>query len=1288
VGGEDLKTYLDLMFSIEQFKVIQPETKASYYALDTIYVAQAYFQHGFLEIAGVTPIAEDLIEVGRRFTQVIDLAYTRFLDLQKAEAQTREAQIQLALERVRARTMAMQHSDELADVSYLLNKQVVELGIPTRGCAFNIYNEHDSTEWFSNIDGTLPAYKTPREKVFLKYYDAGLRGEKLLIEEYGKDSIRQHYEYLFSLGYFGRPNNKKETLAKVMPESQVDHVAYFKYGYLLFITLESAPEAHDIFKRFAKEFEQTYTRFLDLQKSEAQTREAQIQLALERVRARSLAMHHTSELQDVVDVVAQQLHHIGIDINGGVFIVINEEVNNDLPIWASAGAADYLQKVIVPFFNKRIFVHLRDAFKKRNYFFEETYTKKEKDDMFRHLFKFPPWRTMSATRKRELLAREGGLTRLAVISQYTSIALTNHNGKQFSEADKEILKRFGTVFEQAYTRFLDLQKAEAQAREAQIEASLEKVRSVAMGMHKAADLLDICETSYAELIKLGFTELRNTMINIHDDAEETFLNYDYSVYAGKAVTKYGYHIHPVIRNLVSKSRAAQDAFVDIGLYGSEFDEWKKFRSKSGEQDDDRLNSINHLNYYFYSIGIGSIGISTFESISEQKLNTLKRFRNVFQLAYQRFTDLTLAEAQAREAQIETALERVRARTMAMQKSEELSAVAHVLFEEFKQLNLSLGDKLSRAFVITVDEEKESFQFFITTSEGNYLPVVYPLPFKEKTNGVLLANCWHSGEAMLINVIEGAAYKQWLKYLDSIQLYISPEIKALKKRVNHYVRFSKGFLGITANEVLEDDAVTLLQRFAKVFDQTFTRFVDLQIAEASAKEAIKQAALDRIRANIASMRRVEDLDRITPIIWNELRVLGIPFVRCGIFIMDESLQQIHTFLSSPNGGHIAAYYMRFQETPHIYAMVEHWRKHAKFIERWTLSEFTLLATSLYQQGAIKDQAQYLQSIPADGMWLHFIPFIQGMLYVGNESSLPEDAIDTLAAVADAFSTAYARYEDFNKLEQAKTQVENTLVDLKQAQKQLVQSEKMASLGELTAGIAHEIQNPLNFVNNFSEVTQELLEELRQELKHGNTDGVQDLMDDIIQNLEKINHHGKRADGIVKGMLQHSRTSSGQKELIDINILCDEYLRLSYHGLRAKDKSFNAKFETSFDDTITKVNVMPQEMGRVILNLINNAFYAVSKKQQDGAVDYVPTVRISTQKDADKILISVQDNGMGIPEQIKDKIFQPFFTTKPTGQGTGLGLSLSYDIIKAHGGQLSVISAEGEGTTFLIQLSTTV
>jgi signal transduction histidine kinase len=260
----------------------------------------------------------------------------------------------------------------------------------------------------------------------------------------------------------------------------------------------------------------------------------------------------------------------------------------------------------------------------------------------------------------------------------------------------------------------------------------------------------------------------------------------------------------------------------------------------------------------------------------------------------------------------------------------------------------------------------------------------------------------------------------------------------------------------------------------------------------------------------------------------------------------------------------------------------------------------------------------------------------------------------------------------------------LTDLKQAQTQLVQSEKMASLGEMTAGIAHEIQNPLNFVNNFSEVSKELLDEMKTELETGNTEDAKGIADDVIQNLEKINHHGKRADAIVKSMLQHSRSSSGKKEPADINGLADEYLRLAYHGLRAKDKSFNAKFETEFDSSIGKINIISQDIGRVLVNLINNAFYAVSERKKQESNGYEPTVTVYTKKIDDKIEIKVKDNGNGIPQKVLDKIFQPFFTTKPTGQGTGLGLSLAYDIVKAHGGEIKVETIERGGTTFAILL----
>ncbi len=268
--------------------------------------------------------------------------------------------------------------------------------------------------------------------------------------------------------------------------------------------------------------------------------------------------------------------------------------------------------------------------------------------------------------------------------------------------------------------------------------------------------------------------------------------------------------------------------------------------------------------------------------------------------------------------------------------------------------------------------------------------------------------------------------------------------------------------------------------------------------------------------------------------------------------------------------------------------------------------------------------------------------------------------------------------------AKLKIEKSYDSLKSAQAQLIQSEKMASLGELTAGIAHEIQNPLNFVNNFSEVNRELLLEMKEEIEKGNTKEIKLIADDVIENEEKINHHGKRADAIVKNMLQHSKSTSSQKEPTAINKLADEYLRLSFHGFRAKDKSFNATMKTDFDESINKINVIPQDIGRVLLNLYNNAFYAVNEKSMQQAASSEPTVSVTTKKLNNAIELTVKDNGNGIPKNIVDKIFQPFFTTKPTGQGTGLGLSLSYDIIKAHAGDITVQSKEGEGSKFTIRL----
>jgi C4-dicarboxylate-specific signal transduction histidine kinase len=285
---------------------------------------------------------------------------------------------------------------------------------------------------------------------------------------------------------------------------------------------------------------------------------------------------------------------------------------------------------------------------------------------------------------------------------------------------------------------------------------------------------------------------------------------------------------------------------------------------------------------------------------------------------------------------------------------------------------------------------------------------------------------------------------------------------------------------------------------------------------------------------------------------------------------------------------------------------------------------------------------------------------------------------LRTIAIYAAIALENAESYKKLNQ-------TVDSLRRTQSQLIQSEKMASLGELTAGIAHEIQNPLNFVNNFSEVNVELIEEVKEQLASGDLQSVKETFEAMKQNSEKIRLHGKRADSIVKGMLQHSQSSTGVKEAVDINALTDEYLRLAYHGLRAKDKSFNAITKTEFDHRIEKISVVPQDIGRVLLNLINNAYYTVNEKKRVKQNGYEPIVTVTTVRDNGQVKIKVRDNGNGIPPKILDKIFQPFFTTKPTGQGTGLGLSLAYDIVKAHGGEIKVETKEEEGTEFTMVLA---
>ncbi|MEP7267856.1 MAG: nuclear transport factor 2 family protein, partial [Saprospiraceae bacterium] len=862
------------------------------------WTACSRISNGLLGIDLVKPPNEDTKTIVLKMAGAFNQAYIRFLDLQKAEAQAREAEIELALERIRARTMAMQHSDELQEASFLLEEQVRALGIKTWGCAFNIYREKDSIEWFGNEKGVLPTYTIPRKGIFKKYYDYGQKGNSILVQEIAGKKCIDHYEYMSTLPVIVDVLRQLKKTNGSFPDYQIDHVVYFKYGYLLFITVEQVPEAHDIFKRFAKVFEQTYTRFLDLQKAEAQAREAEIQLALERVRAKSLAMHNTFELQEVVNIAAQQLHNINIDINGGVFITINDEVVEDLSLWASQGAADYVQKVVVPFLNKPFFIQLREAIKKRNNFYIEQSSREEKIQLFKHLFKHAPWNDLPPGRKKELLSREGGLSRSVAVSQHTSIAITNHNGKNFSDNDNEILKRFGKVFEQTYTRFLDLQKAEAQAREAQVELSLERVRSRAMAMHKTDELLDAGELVYKELTGLGITSMAVSYAFVNEE-EKNALYYGINPVDGKIppIPFVFPHIQTEVMRSILSSWKKQDSFNVI-----ELDEEATLKHQSWVgghiQTTFAKNNIPFSVEEFLAVSPQTAVIYTFNFnqgyifiIGEERLSAMQeelvlRFTKVFEMTYRRFLDLQKAEAQAREAQIELGLERVRARAMAMQNSEELKELIGTVFTELTKLDLVL----TRCLIMIYDPKTNDSTWWMANSEAPSDPIGLVIQYHELPPYLAYIKAWKEKDLRWQYILEGAVKKDWDDFLFvETELSHLPDfvIAGMKAPDRVYLNASFnsfGNLTLASLEPLSDEHFDILLRFAKVFDLTYTRFNDLQKAEAQAREAQIETALERVRSRSMGMQKSEELKEVIKIVYQQLTLLKINLDHSG-FVVD-------------------------------------------------------------------------------------------------------------------------------------------------------------------------------------------------------------------------------------------------------------------------------------------------------------------------------------------------------------------------------------------------------------------
>ncbi len=684
--------------------------------------------------------------------------------------------------------------------------------------------------------------------------------------------------------------------------------------------------------------------------------------------------------------------------------------------------------------------------------------------------------------------------------------------------------------------------------------------------------------------------------------------------------------------------------------------------------------------------------------SKEDNTILMRFAKVFEQTYVRFNDLQKAESQAKEAQTEASLERVRSRAMAIRKSGELMEVIQIIFQEMDKL----GFDVMECSIVTHDINPKDLIYWTSSFADSGLPASYKLQYidhpvmselhRDLENGVKYRSGEFSGELLQTwwdKVFTESEFKDSpIEYIESW--------KKVKQLYYSQAAMGHGFLEFLGSKPLPEDKVEILKRLTKVVDLTYTRFDDVVKAEAQAREAQIETALERVRARALAMQEPEELKEVSKTLRYEMGQLGIEELEtCSIYINEESAEHAECWYAIKD---IRESGKKLVSDHFSLNLSDTWvgREMKKFYDAKD-EQVSILMTGEPRIEWIKYCEE--KSDPLLGYYGNVIPdrtyhlykFSHGAIGVATPGDVSEENWALLKRVAAVFSLAYSRFKDLTQarsdlqlLKEEKLKAETALARLKSTQSQLIHAEKMASLGELTAGIAHEIQNPLNFVNNFSEVSADLIDEMNEEIDNGETEEVKAIAGDLKSNLEKITHHGKRASSIVKGMLEHSRAGSEEKQPTDLNALADEYIRLAYHGLRAKDRSFNADFKVNLDEHLPKVNLVGQDIARVILNLINNAFQAVHEKSMENIEGYKPAVVVSTSSNDGRVEIRVKDNGPGIPNEIKDKIFQPFFTTKPAGEGTGLGLSLSYDIVKAHGGNISFNTLLLSGTEFIITL----
>jgi serine phosphatase RsbU (regulator of sigma subunit) len=1026
--GEELVTFREWRKKDNQFPdPLLDETTAVYYNFYSI-------GPGGLGLTTYNKLPEANLKIFKRFHNVFTLAYRRFIDIEKAIAQAREAQIELALERVRAKTMAMHKSEELKEVIQVVYEQFVHLNINIEHTGFIVdYKASDDMHiWLADQNGapsevTIPYFDSPHWNSFI---EAKEKGKNLFANLLPFKEKNKFYKKLFTF-IPDLPEKSKEFYLSC-PGLAISTVLLENVGLYIenFSGIPYSDVENALLMRFGKVFQQTYTRFLDLKKSEAQAREAKIEAALERVRSLALGMRNSEEVGNVTDLLFTELTKLSVDVIGCSIVVIDQD-NDKMELWRArsniavkpfdstsfAESMDLLKKYMPEWFP----IFIKALTKRKNYLLDELSANRRSQfiNAIAEQYKY------SGVEKSQLLNNAPEkITTHYIFFKLGYLGLLAE--KKLSDENLSLAKRFIEVFDFAYTRFLDIKKAETQAREAQIEAALERVRSKAMAMHNSDDLAITVDTFFSELNGLNVTPHR-CGVGIMDEKLRTVdisANTTTKTNKIKKVTgKLKLSGHPILSNIF-KHWKFQKEYHPV-LHGKEIVDYYKVMNPQITFPDFAGDEIQYGYYFFFKEG--GVFAWTDNELTEGDLQIFRRYTSVLSLTYRRYIDLKEAETQAREAKIETALEKVRSKAMSMQSSEDLSATVNVFFKELKTLDIIP----IRCGVGKIDEATRTTSLTTTTSsqQGESFKVIGKV---EQTGHPVLDRIFENWilQKEYHPVLEGSEIKTYYGVMNKQIPY--PDYPEDITQYGNIFYFKEGFVFAWTQNKLSEDELQIFRRFTSVLSLTYRRYLDLQQAELRAREAEQQASLDRVRAEIASMRTTDDLEKITPIIWRELTTLGVPFFRCGVFIFDESISVAHAYLSTPLGKSLAALHVKIDKT-WLENAVKHWRQGKIYNEVWDQEQFIAWTQTMIDQGFVESKEQFQAGKKApDILYLQLLPFTQGMLYVGSKLQLTEEEIETAQKLADDFGVAYSRYEDFKKLEYANHRKSIELEEARQLQ----------------------------------------------------------------------------------------------------------------------------------------------------------------------------------------------------------------------------------------------------------------